>query len=303
MTTTLKLIDQEKAHHAVSRLCRVLGVPRAAYYAWKTRKPSQRAQEDARLVERIRRVHKASKGTYGAPRIHAELRLAHGIRVSRKRVARLLRTAGLQGAHRRRRWGATRRDPKARPAPDLVGRQFAAERPDRLWHTDIKQVDTLEGPLYLAALIDGCSRACVGWAMADHMRTELVGNALGMAVARRRPQTGLVHHSDQGAQYTAVAFSTRCAELGIRQSMGSVGDCFDNAMMESFFATLECEGLAGQPFATRAAARTAVFEFIEAWYNPRRRHSALGYRTPLEYEQLFYFSTRSHPEEVALAKP
>jgi putative transposase len=303
MSKALALIDAEKAHHAVSRLCRVLGVPRAAYYAWKRPVPSQRAQEDARLTERIRTAHRAAKGTYGAPRIHAELRLAHGIRVGRKRVARLLRAAGLQGCHRRRRHWTTRRDPKARPAPDLVGRQFVADRPDRLWHTDIKQVDTLEGPLYVAALIDGCSRACVGWAMAEHMRTELVTDALGMAVARRRPTLGLVHHSDQGSQYTAVAFGARCAELGIRQSMGSVGDCFDNAMMESFWATLECEGLAEQPFATRAAARTAVFAFLEGWYNPRRRHSALRYLAPLEYELTLNSDTQSHPEEVALAKP
>lgn len=294
MTTTLALIDTEKAHHGVSRLCRVLGVPRAAYYAHKRRVPSRRARQDAALTQRIRRAHKASKGTYGAPRIHAELRLAHGIRVGRKRVARLMRAAGLQGCHRRRRAWTTRRDPKARPAPDLVNRQFTTDRPDRLWHTDIKQVDTAEGPLYVAALIDGCSRACVGWAMARHMRTELVTDALGMAVARRRPATGLVHHSDQGSQYTAVACSQRCAELGIRQSMGSVGDCFDNAMMESFWATLECEGLAEQPFATRAAARTAVFAFIEGWYNPRRRHSALRYLAPLEYEQVFYSDTQSH---------
>jgi putative transposase len=200
MTTTLALIDLEKAHHAVSRLCRVLGVPRAAYYAWKARRPSQRAQEDARLTRRIRQIHKASKGTYGAPRIHAELRLADGIRVGRKRVARLLRDAGLQGRHRRRRHQTTRRDRRARPAPDLVNRQFATAEPDRLWHTDIKQVDTAQGPLYVAALIDGCSRACVGWAMADHMRTELVTDALAMAVGRRRPDAGLIHHSDQGSQ-------------------------------------------------------------------------------------------------------
>lgn len=303
MSKALALIDQEKAYHAVSRLCRVLGVPRAAYYARKRPAPSRRAQEDARLTGRIRAAHKTSKGTYGAPRIHAELRLAHGIRVGRKRVARLMRAAGLQGAHRRRRRWTTRCDPQARPAPDLVNRQFTAERPDRLWHTDIKQVDTLEGPLYVAAFIDGCSRAWVGWAMADHMRTELVTDALGMAVARRRPALGLVQHSDQGSQYTAVAYSQRCEALGVRQSMGSVGDCFDNAMMESFWATLECEGLTGQPFATRAAARTAVFAFLEGWYNPRRRHSALRYLAPLEYEQLRYSDTQSHPEEVALVKP
>lgn len=304
MSKTLALVDKEKAHHAVSRLCRVLGVPRAGYYAWKADRPSRRALEDAWLIGKVRKIHKASRGTYGAPRIHAELRLAQGIRVSRKRVARLMRQAGVAGLRLRRRHQTTRRDPKATAAPDLVGRHFTATRPDLLWMGDFSELPTLEGVLYLAALLDGCSRACVGWSMREDRTAELVTGALGMAVARRGPAAGLVHHSDHGSQYTSLAFTARLAEVGGVASMGSVGDALDNAACESFFGTLKRELLAsGRVFATRAEARTAVFEWLECWYNPRRRHSTLGYLAPLEYEQVFYSDNQSHREEVASTKP
>jgi putative transposase len=305
MTKTLTLVDKEKAHHAVSRLCRVLGVPRASYYAWKADRPSRRALADAELTERIRQVHAASRGSYGAPRVHAELRLAHGIGVGRKRVARLLRQAGLQGRYwRRRRHQTTRRDPSARPAPDLVRRNFTASRPDALWMGDFTELPTGEGVLYVAALVDGCSRACVGWSMRADRTAELVCGALGMAVARRAPAPGVVHHADHGSQYTSLAFTARLAGVGGVASMGSVGDALDNAACESFFGSLKLELLAGgREFATRAAARTAVFDWIECWYNPRRRHSTLQYLAPLEYEQVFYSNNQSYREEVAFTKP
>lgn len=304
MTKALTLVDQEKAHHAVSRLCRVLGVPRASYYAWKAAKPGPRAVQDAKLTGKIRQIHKASRGTYGAPRIHAELRLGHGICVARKRVARLMRQAGLQGRYWRRRHQTTRRDPKATAAADLVGRNFTADRPDALWMGDFTELVTGEGVLYVSALLDGCSRACVGWSMRADRTAELVTGALGMAVQRRGPAAGLVHHSDHGSQYTSLAFTARLAEVGGVASMGSVGDALDNAAWESFFGTLKLELLAdGRVFATRAEARMAVFEWIECWYNPRRRHSTLGNLAPLEYEQVFYSNNQSHPEEVAFTKP
>jgi putative transposase len=282
---TFRLIDQEKAHHAVSLLCRVLGVSRAGYYAWTRRPPSARVTSNQVLLEQIRQVHQRSRGTYGAPRIHAELRLDHGVQVGRKRVARLMRSAGLVGCHRRRGRGLTRRDPQAAPAPDLVERAFAADRPDRLWTADITYVPTGTGWLYLAVVLDVFSRRVVGWAMADHLRTELVLDALDMAIWNRRPPPGLVHHSDQGCQYTSLAFGRRLRDSGIVASMGSVGDCFDNAVTESFFATLECELLDRQRFRTHTQARMAVFDYLEGFYNPRRRHSALGYLSPADYEK------------------
>ena len=197
---TFRLIDQEKPHHAVSLLCRVLGVSRAGYYAWARRPASQRAHQDTVLTAQIRAIHARSRGTYGTPRIHAELRLDHDLRVSRKRVARLMRAAGLVGCHRRRRHGLTRRDPQAAPASDLVERAFTADRPDQLWVADITYVPTWSGWLYLAVVLDVWSRRVVGWAMAEHLRTELVIDALDMAIWNRQPAAGLVHHSDQGCQ-------------------------------------------------------------------------------------------------------
>lgn len=273
-----------QAKYPVRRMCRLLGVSPSGYYAWSHRSSSQHAQSDAALLARIRAISERSRGTYGAPRIHAELH-ACGVLVSHKRVARLMREAGLRGASRRRPIPTTVRDKKSRPAPDLVNRDFAADGPDRLWVADITYIPTGSGFLYLAVVVDAWSRRIVGWSMATHLRTELVLEALNMALGQRRPQ-GVIHHSDQGTQYTSIAFGQRCREAGVRPSMGSVGDCFDNAMCESFFATLECELLDRRRFKNQVEARMSIFEFLEGWYNPHRRHSALGYLSPAEFERL-----------------
>jgi putative transposase len=277
-------IEAEKANHAVTRMCRLLGVSPSGYYAWVKRPPSARAVSDATLSTQIRAIHARSRGTYGTPRVHAELRV-EGVHCSRKRVARLLRIAGLHGCHRRKGPHTTRRAPDATPAPDLVRREFTAPAPDRLWVADITYVPTWMGFLYLAIVLDVYSRRIVGWAMADHLRTELVIEAVDMAVRRRRPVLDVIHHSDQGSQYTSLAFGQRLRDAGLVASMGSRGDCFDNAMAESFFATLECELLAGHRFPTKDAARLAVFDYIEGFYNTHRRHSALGFLSPMAYER------------------
>jgi putative transposase len=279
-----RLIDAERAHHPVSRLARVLGVARAGYYAWSSRPASARTLADQALTDQIRQIHARSRGTYGAPRVHAELQLGLDIRVGRKRVARLMRDARLQGVHRRRLRGLTRRDPQAAPAPDLVERNFSPPAPDRLWVADITQQRTGDGWLYLAVVLDGFSRRIVGWSMADHLRTELVLDALDMAIAQRQPAPGLVHHTDHGCQYTSLAFGRRLQQAGLIASMGTVGDALDNAVAESFFATLECELLDRSDWPTRQALRTAVFDFIEVFYNRQRRHSTLDYHTPVDYE-------------------
>ena len=217
------------------------------------------------------------------PRVHAQLHRG-GCRVSRKRVARLMREAGLAGVSRRRGTRTTRREPGHRAAPDRVERQFAADAPDRIWVADITYVPTWTGFVYLAIVLDVFSRKVVGWSMANHLRTELVLGALNMALRQRRAQ-GVVHHSDQGSQYTSLAFGKRCREMGVVTSTGSAGDCFDNAMAESFFATLECELLQRRSFKTQAEARMAIFAFLESWYNTRRLHSALGYLSPNEFER------------------
>ena len=227
-----------KANQATYRLAtmaRVLGVSPSGYYAWRQRERSAREVRDEALSERVREIHQRSRGTYGAPRIHAEL-AAQGVHVARKRVARLMRQMGLAGVSRRRGTHSTRRDDAARRAPDLVERRFEAEAPDALWVADITYVPTWAGFVYLAVVLDAFSRRVVGWSMANHLRTELVVEALNMALSRRRPRS-VVHHSDQGCQYTSYAFGKRCREMGVAVSMGSVGDCFDNAMAESFFAT------------------------------------------------------------------
>ena len=276
-------MSAHQACYPVATMARVLKVSSSGYYAWRKRGPSKRAREDTMLQERMKAIHAKSRGTYGAPRIHAELR-ADGLCVGRKRVARLMRQAHLAGISRRRRKGLTRRNAKARPAPDLVKRNFTAQRPNQLWVADIKHVPTLTALLYLSVVVDACSRRVVGWAMTEHLRTELILEALNMAIWQRRPQQ-VIHHSDQGTQYTSVAFGARCKQAGIRPSMGSVGDCYDNALCESFFATLECELLERCRFDTPAEAKSAIFEFIEGWYNLHRRHSALHYDSPHDYER------------------
>jgi putative transposase len=278
-----EFVERWKAAFAIRRLCRALGVSPSGYWAWRRRAPSQRAVANAQLQRQIVSIHSASRTTYGAPRIHAELR-AQGVRCSRKRVARLMRVAGVRGCHRRR-FHTTRRDPARPSAPDLVERAFVAAAPDQVWVADMTYVPTQQGFLFLAVVLDVCSRRVVGWSMAAHLRTELVLAALEMALQHRRPPAGLIHHSDHGSQYTAAAFQERCQRAGVRSSMGSVGDCFDNALAESFFATLECELLMRTRWRTHLEARTALFDFIEVFYNRQRRHSALGYLSPEAFER------------------
>jgi putative transposase len=275
-------VTANQVTYPIATLCRVLGVSRSGYHAWRRRGPSARAQQDAVLLPQIEASHTRSDGTYGAPRILEDLREA-GQRVGRKRVARLMLAAGLRGVSRRRGVGTTRRAADGQSAPDLVQRDFTATAPNQLWVADITYVPTWAGFLYLAVVLDAFSRRIVGWAMATHLKTQLVLDALNMASTQRRPQ-GVIHHSDHGCQYTALAFGQRCQEMGVRPSHGTVGDAYDNAMAESFFATLECELLDRRRFATQAEARLAIFRFIEGWYNPHRRHSALGQRSPITFE-------------------
>ena len=272
-----------QAMFSITTMAKSLGVSRSGYYAWRDRSPSARSVADTALVYKIKAIHAASRATYGAPRIHAEL-IDEGIQVGRKRVERLMKAAGIAGVSRRKGTRTTFRDERVRPASDLVDRNFHADEPDRLWVADISYIPTWAGFLYLAAVLDAFSRRIVGWAMGHDLRTQLVLDAMNMAVAQRRPRH-VIHHSDQGSQYTSIAFGLRCREAGVRPSMGSVGDAYDNAMCESFFATLECELLDRRKFRTKAEARMAIFSFIEGWYNPGRRHSALGYQSPVNYER------------------
>lgn len=264
-------------------MCRLLEVSPSGYYAWRGRKPSKRTTADAELSQTIGAIHAESKGTYGAPRIHADL-LEKGQRVGRKRVSRLMRAAAIAGVSRRKGFKTTRRSPEGTSAADLVERSFVAHGPDQLWVADITYVPTWAGFLYLAVVLDVWSRKIVGWAMQTQLHSQLVLDALDMAIWQRRPEK-VIHHSDHGCQYTSLAFGARCKEVGVRPSMGSVGDCYDNAMCESFFASLECELLERHRFRTHAEARMAVFGYLEGWYNPRRRHSALGQLSPAEYER------------------
>ncbi len=248
-----------QGRYPVATMCRLLGVSSSGYHAWKNRPPSARETANRALPDRIRAIHTRS---------------------------RLMRTAGLQGVSRRKGTRTTVRGTEGQAIPDLVNRAFLAAAPNRLWVADITYIPTWAGFLYLAVVLDAFSRRIVGWAMETHLRTELVLDALNMALWQRRPTT-VIHHSDQGCQYTSIAFGKRCKEAGVRPSTGSVGDCFDNAMCESFFATLECELLDRRRFRTHAEARMAVFEFIEAWYNPHRRHSGLDYCSPVKYEKRY----------------
>lgn len=278
-------MERQKDHHSIATMCRVLGVCTSGFYAWQKRVQSARARQDAELTELIKQIHTDTRGRYGAPRIHKELIEEHGIRCSKKRVARLMRQAGIQGVHRRRRQGCTRRDPARVGYPDLVKRAFTAMAPNQLWVADLTQHRTDEGWLYLATVIDAFSRKVIGWAMGERAVADLVVDAVNMAVRNRRPHQGVIHHSDHGTQYTSFAFTRRLQETGIVGSMGSVGDALDNALAESFYATLQTELLDRETWPTRSRLRTAIFEFIEAFYNRRRRHSALGQISPDEFER------------------
>ena len=282
--TVFRFIEAERAVFPISLCCRMLGVSRSGFHAWRRRAPSQRSLADAWLVERIREIHERSRCTYGTPRVHAELR-RQGVRVGRKRVERLMRAADISALVKRRRRGTTIRVQGVQVADDLVDRDFSPAAPNQVWCADIKQIPTWEGVLYLGSVLDCFSRRLVGWSMRTDMKAELVVDALEMAVARRRPEPGLVHHSDQGSQYVSLLFGQRCRQAGISQSMGSKGDCYDNAVKESFFASLEKDLLRRRAFRTRQEARTEVFDYIEVFYNRERLHSTLGYRSPEEYEQ------------------
>jgi putative transposase len=279
-----RFIAATKAEHSIKILCRVLEVSRSGFHAWERRAPSARALADQALTERIAEIHAGSRKTYGSPRVHAELRLEDDVRVGRKRVERLMRHAGLSGQVKRRRGKTTITVQGMRTAPDLVERDFNPTEPNRLWAADITYIRTWEGWLYLASVMDLYSRRIVGWALADHLRAELVVDALEMAVARRCPDAGLVHHSDQGSQYTSLIFTRRCRSVGIDVSMGSRGDCFDNAVLESFHASLKKDLIHRRSWPTKAEARTAVFDYVEAFYNRRRRHSTLGMLSPAQFE-------------------
>jgi putative transposase len=289
-------VSDHQARYPITTMCELLGVSSSGYYAWIKRRRSQRAEIDAMLIAEIRVAHEASRGTYGTPRIHAEL-AAKGIRVGRKRVARLMLQAGLAGVCRRKFVTTTVKD-GGRQAPDLVARNFTAAAPDRLWVADITYIPTWAGFLYLAVVLDAYSRRIVGWSMATTLAKQLVLDALNMALATRRPRD-VIHHSDQGSQYTSIEFGRRCRDAGVRPSMGSVGDAYDNAMCESFFATLECELLERHRFKTQAEARSAVFEFVEGFYNLRRRHSSIGYLSPIDYERRH--RSDAHKSAVVLA--
>jgi putative transposase len=285
-------VKVNQATHSVGVMCRWLQISRSGFYAWLDRPMSDRDRTDLALTAKIEAIHRRSKEVYGAPNIHAELADDHGIRVGRKRVARLMRAAGLRGATLRRYIVTTQPDLQAPRAVDLVDRRFYTDGPDRLWVADITYIPTWSGFLYLAMVLDVYSRRVVGWSMETHLRTELILSALNMALTQRRPSE-VIHHSDRGCQYTSYAFGKRCREAGVMPSMGSVGDAYDNAMAESFFATLERELLNRRRFKSQAEAKMAVFEWIEGWYNPHRRHSSLGYRSPVNYERAHQRSSES----------
>jgi putative transposase len=295
-------IAAEKANYPVAVMCRVLGVNRTSFHDWERRAPSDRALQDAWLMEKIKQIYEANRRVYGAPRIHAELRLGHGVRVGRKRVERLMRAAGISGLVPRKRGRTTIRVPGVRVADDLVERQFRPTAPNVLWLADITYLRTWEGWLYLAAVQDAYSRAIVGWSMAAHMRTELVVDALQMALARRRPEPGLIHHSDQGSQYVSLGFGQTARDAGIAISMGSRGDAYDNAVAESFFATLKKELVHRNSWPTRRELGSAVFEYIEAFYNRERRHSTLGMLSPIDYETLNAVQNQRPPTTINITK-
>ncbi len=282
-----EFIEAEKANFSVKFMCDRLGVTRQGFYAWRKRPPCHRRVVDVAYTAVIKRIHTESRSNDGAPRIHAELADDYNIRCGRKRVARLMRQAGLVGCHRRRKVWTTKRDPDRAPAPDALKRDFTAPGPNRVWVADITYIPTWAGFGYLATVLDVFSRRIVGWSFANHMRVDLVVDAVDMAVSMRRPLPGVIHHSDQGGQYGARDFVRRCRRAGITISMGSVGDCYDNSMAESFFATLECELLHQHRFRNTTDARVEIMSFID-WYNHRRRHTKLDMKSPVRYEEIHH---------------
>lgn len=294
---------KQHRHLPIQAMSRVLGVSRSGYHDWCVRAPSPRAVENSALSSRIRAIHVASDTIYGAPKVHAELRDASVVehdtrwaRVGFNRVARLMRVAGLRGVSKRRSFTVTtERNKKERPAPDLVKRGFVADAPNTLWVADMTYVPTWAGFIYLAVVVDVWSRRVVGWQIGEQMTADLVLNALNMAASQRKPSS-VIHHSDQGSQYTSLAFGKRCEALGVKPSMGTVGDAYDNAMAESFFASLECELLNRRSFPTKSEASTALFAYIEGWYNPRRRHSGIEYLSPMAFEH-------KHAAEIGASEP
>jgi putative transposase len=270
----------------IAHACLALGVSTSGFDDWQRTQqvPCRRRRQDSELAATIREVHRQSRGTYGSPRVHAELRLGLGIRVGRKRVERLMRAEGLQGVTRRRRRGTTRRDAAAVPNDDLVARQFSPAGPNELWVADITEHPTDDGRVYLAVVIDAWNRQVIGQSIADHLRAELVVDALDMACWRHRPVAGqTIHHADHGTQYTSWAFGQRLRQAGLLGSMGTVGDALDNAVAESFFATLQTELLDRHHWTSRRQLAQAIFEWIEVFYNQQRRHSTLGMHTPVTY--------------------
>jgi len=285
-----RFIQAEKASYPVEVLCRVLTVARSGYYAWCRRPTCARTQQNQWLMAHIRTCYQASRGRYGSPRIHQDLH-AQGLQVGRHRVARLMRLQGLRSVSRRRAW---KRPAGAGPevvAANTLRRAFAATRPNEKWVGDITYVPTHQGWLYVAVLMDLYSRRIVGWAMDDQVTTTLTLSALEMALQQRPVPVGLLHHSDRGSQYGAVAYQQRLAARGIRCSMSRPGNCWDNAVVESFFATLKTELIQGRLYHTRQNARTEIFEYLEGFYNRSRRHSTLGYLSPVEFERRAAHST------------
>ena len=282
---TYTFIHESCSDLPVATCCRVMKVSTSAFYAWRICPLSDRDRADAVLTNTIFDIHRMSRRSYGSPRVHDELVLGEGYHCSRKRVERLMAQAGIVGIYRREGRGCTRRDPDARPSEDLVKRQFNVAEPDQLWVMDVTEHPTAEGKVYLAVVLDAWSRRVVGWSIADHIRSELVVDAVQMAIWRRRPPPGrTIAHSDHGSQYTSWAFGRRLRGAGLLGSMGTIGDCFDNSMAESFFGTLQLELLDEHVWATRKELAQAIFEWIEAWYNPRRRHTSIGSLSPMEFE-------------------
>jgi transposase InsO family protein len=278
-----KFVMEHEGEFGIVRMCRVLGVSRSGSYAWRSRPTCMRREANQALVVQIDQEYRRSRKTYGSPRIHAALQ-RQGVVCGRNRIARLMQVQGIVARKTHKRFPhTTQRNPKAIPAPNVLNQDFSAPTADQKWVSDITYIDTAEGWLYLAAVMDLFSRRVVGWAMDDHMEASLVEQALEMGMLRRQPSEGLLHHSDQGRQYTSEAYQQALANYHCQVSMSRVGNCYDNAAMESFFKTLKTE-CACQPFPTRAQARTAIFEYIEGWYNRQRLHSSLGYLSPMEFE-------------------